>query len=389
MSAKDLKAALVPGHIVACMKVTLIQNGGTEPQQYLFTILVDLLREDASCYNVFAKAFEETLAPSGFYKDMLALLMKRDCDQYVADKVAYLLTAIVGHFPQHFNASHVTDIVQYICGAGVRTTDVGALSAITNLLKSDQFRQLVFGKDEVVSRIFRVQKTSPAPLVYKSIFCLWLVSFDKDQGQIERLKGHGVIEHMKGILQVSRAEKVVRVSLMFLKNALEYKTLCEDIVEKDLLEAVQALEYEKWRDAELYDEIRSASSKIQNEVMHFSNFDRYERELESGSLKWGFIHSDKFWAENVMKFEAKGFGAVKTIVAFLKASNAETLAVACHDLGEFVQMHPLGKRKVLEFGGKDKIMELMGHTDRDVRREALLCCQKIMLNKWQDLPGDA
>jgi len=33
-------------------------------------------------------------------------------------------------------------------------------------------------------------------------------------------------------------------------------------------------------------------------------------------------------------------------------------------------------------------MELMGSTDQDkkeVRREALLCCQKIMLNKWQDV----
>jgi hypothetical protein len=33
-------------------------------------------------------------------------------------------------------------------------------------------------------------------------------------------------------------------------------------------------------------------------------------------------------------------------------------------------------------------MELMGSTDtyyREVRREALLCCQKIMLNKWQDM----
>ena len=33
-------------------------------------------------------------------------------------------------------------------------------------------------------------------------------------------------------------------------------------------------------------------------------------------------------------------------------------------------------------------MELMGSTDpekREVRREALLCCQKIMLNKWQDV----
>jgi V-type H+-transporting ATPase subunit H len=334
---------------------------------------------------VFAKALDDKV---GFYKEFTSLLMNKDLDQYVADKAAYLLTAIMCHSPQHFSADDVNNVVQIVCGDRTRTTEVGTLDAITNLLKFEEFRQLVFKKDEVLSRIFAVKKTSPAPLVYKSIFCVWLISFDKDAAQIERLRGNGVILHLKGVLQLSRAEKVIRVCLMFLKNALEHKNLCEDIVEKDLLEAVQALEYEKWRDAELYDEIRTVSSKIQNEVAHFSNFDRYERELESGSLNWGFIHSDKFWAENVMKFEAKQFGAVKTLAAFLKASNATTLAVACHDLGEFVQMHPLGKRKVLEFGAKDKIMELMGHTDRDVRREALLCCQKIMLNKWADLPTE-
>ena len=30
-------------------------------------------------------------------------------------------------------------------------------------------------------------------------------------------------------------------------------------------------------------------------------------------------------------------------------------------------------------------MERMGHEDREVAREALLCTQKLMLNRWQDL----
>jgi len=64
------------------------------------------------------------------------------------------------------------------------------------------------------------------------------------------------------------------------------------------------------------------------------------------------------------------------------------LAVACHDLGEFVAMHPLGKKKVAQLNIKEQVMELMGSTDpsyREVRREALLCCQKLMLNKWQEM----
>merc|ERR1712012_1321155 len=114
---------------------------------------------------------------------------------------------------------------------------------------------------------------------------------------------------------------------------------------------------------------------IASEVKELSNFERYERELQSGQLSWGFIHSSKFWGENVMNFEQNDFRALKT------------LAVVCHDIGEIVALHPLGKRKVNALGIKDRVMELMGSTDpdlREVRREALLCCQKIMLNKWQD-----
>lgn len=51
-------------------------------------------------------------------------------------------------------------------------------------------------------------------------------------------------------------------------------------------------------------------------------------------------------------------------------------------------MHPLGKKQISGLQVKERVMELMGSQDpahRDVRREALLCCQKIMLNKWQDM----
>merc|ERR1711908_75028 len=109
---------------------------------------------------------------------------------------------------------------------------------------------------------------------------------------------------------------------------------------------------------------------ISSEVQEMSNFDRYERELQSG-----FIHSSKFWAENVMKFEQNDFRALRTLAGLLLSTTSDptTLAVACHDLGEFVALHPLGKKKVAQLQVKEKVMHLMGSTDpsyREVRREA-------------------
>merc|ERR1712167_431647 len=110
--------------------------------------------------------------------------------------------------------------------------------------------------------------------------------------------------------------------------------------------AVQALEYEKWRDAELYDDIRDVAQRLGERVQALSSAARYERELLGGSLSWGFMHTHKFWAENVMKFEKSD--AIKMLAGLLHSDNTDTttLAVVCHDLGEFVALHPQGKQKV-------------------------------------------
>jgi len=61
------------------------------------------------------------------------------------------------------------------------------------------------------------------------------------------------------------------------------------------------------------------------------------------------------------------------------AKDPETLAVACHDLGEFARLHPVGKQIATNKGAKDKMLELMSNSQREVAREALLCVQKLML----------
>lgn len=381
--ASELKAAIKrePQILQACMQAMQISD--SQPMQYVLTILFDLLREDSSCFGLFADALRNKV---DFWKPFTALLQNKNVDPYVADKASYLLTAIMCHSPSYFNEDDVNHVCNLLCGANKgRTSEIGTLDAITNLLKLDEYRALVFNKMEVSTCVFRVKSGDAASKIYKSIFCCWLLSFDEEL--IGSLRNYNVSEHIKTTLVDSRAEKVVRVCLSFLKNALGNKDLSEDIVEKGLLDVVQALEYEKWRDTELYDEIKEVSQAISRQVGLMSNFDRYERELSTGQLHWGFIHSDKFWSENVMKFEANQFAAVKKLAALLGSTNPTTLAVACHDLGEFVQLHPLGKIKANDFQVKDKVMQLMTHTDRDVQRESLLCCQKLMLNKWQDLPG--
>jgi len=379
--------SMIQGHIQvvqACMNVMGMRDD--KPIQWLLTLFYDMLREDSSSYIIFEEAAKQRIE---VYKPLMALLL-RPLDNYTADKVSWLLSAIISHVPNMVSKANVEEFLSTVLDSTKTScSELGQLEAITNLLKSDAYRKFTWSYPGISDHIFRIQpKVAPSPHLYKCIFAIWALSFDQEI--TASLKEMQVIKKLREALTYSRVEKVIRLCLTLLKNFLGNKSLCEDIVEEGILEAVQQLEFEKWRDAELYDDIKEMAIQIGSEVSEMSNFERYERELQTGKLQWGFIHSSKFWAENVMKFESNDFRALKMLASLLQSPSTDdtTLAVACHDLGEFVTLHPLGKRKVAQLQVKEKVMELMAAPDqksREVRREALLCCQKIMLNKWQDM----
>lgn len=85
----------------------------------------------------------------------------------------------------------------------------------------------------------------------------------------------------------------------------------------------------------------------------------------------------------MLKCEAHNFRVIDHLMVIARnpASSAESLATACHDIGEFARLHPVGKQIATTKGAKDKMLELMSSSQREVAREALLCVQKLMLQK--------
>merc|ERR1719265_2237458 len=108
------------------------------------------------------------------------------------------------HSPRYFTEGDMDKFVALICDDGARTTDLGTLDALTNLLKFQSFRQSLFGNSRVMDKIYMTAlydkaktaskgqnksadqvfqeylKKVPAPVLYKSMFCMWLLSFDAD-----------------------------------------------------------------------------------------------------------------------------------------------------------------------------------------------------------------
>lgn len=385
------KAACLANPTLLHLCMVALQVDDDAALSYVLTVLYNMLREDSSCYKI----FEDAVKTGTDMTPLCDLLKRQRLSKYVADKSAWVLSAVMAHQSRSFDMGKVSDFVKAVDGSAC--SELGKVEAFVNLLKSADYRVAIFKQHPaVVATIFsKMEPTAPSAILYKSMFALWMLSFSDEI--VSGMKGGelmigleaNVIKKLKEILLSCRVEKVIRLSLTVLKNLLGNKALCEEIVKEGLLEPVQALEYEKWRDAELYEEIPSVVSKINAEVKDLSSFDRYEDELKSGVLSWGYLHTSKFWAENITKFETGEFRAIHTLARCLESSDPKTLAVACHDIGEFVSLHPAGKKVVAGMPDvKSKVMTLMADDSKDyreVRREALLCCQKIMLNKWQDL----
>ena len=108
------------------------------------------------------------------------------------------------------------------------------------------------------------------------------------------------------------------------------------------------------------------------------------KELDSGILKKGSLHTREFWEENYKEFETSDFEYIRRLVRFVE-NNAvgdkeiEQQCIACFDLGEFARLYPGGAGILEYFGAKDSLLKLIQHKNMELKNRALVCLQKIMM----------
>lgn len=375
------------GSVQALLEVLQGPSGGpSSAAPWVLALLQEMLREDAACFALFeatARVRTDGLRP------LVRLLEGPKMEQHLADQVAWLLTAVLGHVPAAATEAQVKDLIPVLLGADAEPalSDVGVLDAIANLLKAGEFRRAVWAAPGVQECVLGVDPQCGSPqLLYKSVFALWMLSFDA--AGAEALRESRAIKLLRDILANCRAEKVARLGVAVLRNALSHSALAEDIAAEGVLEVVQNLQLEKWRDAELYEDLRDLSTSVASQVQALSGVDRFERELLSGQLRWGPLHLPAFWAENALQLEGRSGRTLALLTELLRSphSDSTTLAVACRDVGELVSAHPHATKRAAELHVKERVMELMvseAPGQQEVRKEALLCYQRLLLCKWQ------
>ena len=382
VDAESLKIIISSNRTIVNLIPMVFSNiaSETSPAQYLLTLLSEACRTDASLWDLLATSN----SGSEFFTPFTLLLGRPNLDEYTADKAISVMTAIMAHAPENaFSVQQVKLVATNLVAGQFRASQLGVLDGLSNLLKHDSYRKNLFEVFGILEKIVSVSVETPQAL-YRALFCLWVSSFNEEVlARTFAPRADSLVALLKSTFSDCRVEKILRIALNVVMNLVVSPAVSEAMVESGILHAIQPLEYEKWRDPELYDSIRNVANRVAAETSKHSNFERYEKELKSGTLRWGFIHSEKFWLENIDKFEQDNFSPVISLISLLASSDSVTQAVACHDLGEFARLHPSGKRTVAKLNGKSVIMTLMSSQHREVSKEALLCTQKLMLNQWQ------
>lgn len=283
----------------------------------------------------------------------------------------------------------LSTFVDWLCGqlrhpAHASRSPPTAVHALAVLLRESSARALFVRADGVrllAPLISPASSQQHMQLLYETILCVWLLTFYDPA--VESIAGTRIVPRLVDVSKGSTKEKVVRVAVLSLKNLLKKGgTLGDSMVELGLPKVVQSLKQQAWTDEDLKDALGVLEAGLKANIVVLSSFDKYKQEVLSGSLDWTPMHKDPaFWRGNITRFEENDFQVLRVLVTLMDTSKEpRTLAVAAHDLGQFIQNHPSGRNIALDLKAKDKVVALMASADPDVQKQALLCVQKLLLS---------
>jgi len=261
-----------------------------------------------------------------------------------------------------------------------------AVSTLQVLVRKDEYR-LSFFKANGLPQLVTILHTQMAnlQLLYETAYVVWLMSYNKDIA--ENLVDTGLIKAVVGIIKAITKEKIVRLAVASLRNLVDIETNNEDMLDAGLIRMLAILGNKKWADEDIIDDLKTLNEALAKNIVVLSSFDMYKKELLTGNLEWSPVHkSEKFWRENVTRFEENDYQILVLLQKILQNSNTSiTLSVAAYDVGEFVRFHTRGKLIIQQLGIKLDLMKLMTNEDPEVKKQALFAVQKAMVTNWEYL----
>lgn len=134
-------------------------------------------------------------------------------------------------------------------------------------------------------------------------------------------------------------------------------------------------------------DLKKLQQLLRDAHIELSRWDVYEAELESGCLRWGVVHTEDFFRDNVGKMEVKSFTPVQRLLQLIRnhVIDEEVATVALYDLGEFIRFYPNGKLVARRLGARELVLPLIEHENHDLQHQAVTCLSKMLVENWAAL----
>ncbi|XP_020630990.1 V-type proton ATPase subunit H-like [Orbicella faveolata] len=359
--------------------------------RYILVLIDDVLTEDRSRVSIFHNFGKR--ASINVWASFLKLLNRQD--QFMVHQTAIIIAKLASWGKVSLSESDLNYFLTWVKNGLASTANDyqhSVAQCLQLMLRHHSCRQAYFKMDGIQSVVSAlVAPNIGFQLQYQLIFVLWLLSFDPRIAQ--RMTGsNAVVRVLADILRESGKEKVTRIIIATLRNLLEKpeekkNEAALSMVQCKLLPVLSVLNGKTWVDEDIRDDVEVVYEKLNERVQDLSTFDEYAAEVRSGRLEWSPVHkSEKFWRENAQRLNEKNYELLKILTKLLeKSADPTILAVAAHDTGEYVRHYPRGKHVLENLGCKVTVMKMMTHNDPNVRKEALLAVQKLMVHNWEYL----
>lgn len=227
-----------------------------------------------------------------------------------------------------------------------RVTDSVTYHCLMYILKSSACAQLFLNKRgmRILTQSFE-HYPNELQTMYYVLMSLWLVSFQSESHPHFCNPVLGIFRHINTTITRISREKIIRVSFNIFRQLSEQcPPSIEHMVDSGLLKTIDNLLKTNIKDQDIQNDLEFIGDILERNIKILSSFEKYQKELSTELLDFTPCHSEKFWKENVQRFQEQDFYLVRNIVKLLRSTDDKTVAVACNDLGEFCRLFPGGKK---------------------------------------------
>ena len=209
------------------------------------------------------------------------------------------------------------------------------------------------------------ESTAQSQALYMACFCLWVLSYNTGTHADFAVYKYKPVRLLVEVTRTSTREKVIRMALSTLLNLAnggsagiaataaaeaaataagggesgvaaaaaamaavpggaetseQSRKFCQAMLLQGLLTDCHQMRDQHWTDGDIATSFEALEAVLGRNYQLLSSFEHYKKEVESGPLRWGPTHKERFWQENAKRFEQDNFYLIKVLLAKLRAA---------------------------------------------------------------------